>query len=369
MMHLKKFDRRYFLLILLFFSGGYLLSAQNFQDPRDCGFSCSASDLRIDQVFLAVDDSGTPYTGSCVLGVTESVYACFTITNTTNSRRSATIFGLTITQNDIFQEEIITCFPQVLEGKTTYTFCTSINYTCGTDLKIVDGFVGWSPNAKGDCPFSGQTCSDSPAYIPPGKCIENINFDIMEPLIANFSNNCNGTNSINFLNTSVGGTAPFNYSWDFGDSNTSTLENPNHIYATDGIFSVSLTVTDADNVVRTQTLNVDVSVCNCPNNNITGTNTSSCNGQTLNLDNYINGTINGTLNYSTSLNNWSTNNLVTPSASTSYFVRDSSTTTNCVDTAQIFITILDTSQTQITELICQGETFDFNGQTITTSGL
>jgi len=343
------------ILIFLHLLTGNRIEAQTFQDPRECGFSCSASDLRIDNVFLATDDIGTPYQGNCNIGTVESVYACFTITNTTNSRRSATIFGLTITRDDVFQENVITCFPDVLNGKTTYIFCTPIDYTCGTDLKIVDGFVGWSANANGDCPFVGQTCADSPSYIPPGKCIENISVDIIEPLIANFSTSCAATNSINFSNESINGTAPFSYAWDFGDGNASTLENPNHVYASDDIFSVSLTVTDADNVVRTRILDIDVSACNCPNNNITGGATTTCKGAEINLNNYINGTVNGTLNYSTFLGNWTTNNLVNPSSSTTYFVRDSSIVTNCVDTAKIEITVLDTFQTVLPQTICEGE--------------
>ena len=34
--------------------------------------------------------------------------------------------------------------------------------------------------------------------------------------------------------------------WEFGDSNTSTLENPTHTYASDGLYNVTLTVTDDD---------------------------------------------------------------------------------------------------------------------------
>ena len=369
MKYLKKIKKGFVLFALLNLLIANQSIAQDFQDPRDCGFSCSASDLVINNVFLASDDTGTPYEGTCTLGVTESVYACFSITNTTNSRRSATIFGLTITQNDIFQENIITCFPQVLQGKTTYTFCTTINYTCGTDLKIVDGFVGWSANGNGDCPFIGQTCIDSPNYIPPGKCIENISIDIEEPLIANFSTNCGSTNTINFVNESVGGKAPYNYAWDFGDGSSSNLENPTHNYSSAGIFTVSLTITDADNVQQVRNFNVDVSACNCPNNNITGTSINICQGTEINLNDYINGTIHGTLNFSSVIGNWTTNHLVTPSISTTYFVRDSSTTTNCVDTAQISIIVLDTFQTQINQTICQGETFEFNNQSLSNTGV
>lgn len=37
------------------------------------------------------------------------------------------------------------------------------------------------------------------------------------------------------------------YGWDFGDGQTSTLESPTHVYATEGAYTVTLTVTDKDN--------------------------------------------------------------------------------------------------------------------------
>ncbi len=357
-----------FIPTLIFLLFTVMLFSQTFQDPRDCGFSCSASDLRIENIFLATDDVGTPYGGNCTLGATEGVYACFTITNTTNSKRSATIFGLSVTSNDVFQEEIITCFPQIMQGKTTYVFCTAINYTCGTDLKIKDGFVGWSPNANGDCPFDGQTCTNGSNYIPPGKCIENITFDITEPLIAVISSNCNGNNTVDFINSSVGGTAPFSYLWNFGDDQTSISENPTHVYANSATYTATLTVTDGDNISQMRTYEVDVSQCNCPENNIMGINTAICKGETLDLSNFVNGTVNGTLNYSVTLSNWSTNNLITPVSSAIFYIRDSSIVTNCVDTAKVLVTVLDTFQTSISQSICQGDSFDFNGQSLTEAG-
>jgi PKD repeat protein len=36
------------------------------------------------------------------------------------------------------------------------------------------------------------------------------------------------------------------WSWDFGDGNTSTAQNPSHTYAADGTYPVTLTVTDDD---------------------------------------------------------------------------------------------------------------------------
>ena len=43
----------------------------------------------------------------------------------------------------------------------------------------------------------------------------------------------------------IDGAAPVSYSWDFGDGNTSSEENPSHTYLLEGLYPVSLTVTSA----------------------------------------------------------------------------------------------------------------------------
>lgn len=63
--------------------------------------------------------------------------------------------------------------------------------------------------------------------------------------VANFSHKpVTGTNQIEFQNLSQNGVDT--YLWDFGDGNTSAVENPTHDYTKDGFFMVSLTVTNGD---------------------------------------------------------------------------------------------------------------------------
>ncbi len=50
---------------------------------------------------------------------------------------------------------------------------------------------------------------------------------------------------IHFISTAFGGTAPYSYSWNFGDGSTSTLANPTHQYP-NGTWTTTLTVTDAN---------------------------------------------------------------------------------------------------------------------------
>ncbi|MFP3897532.1 MAG: PKD domain-containing protein, partial [Anaerolineales bacterium] len=55
-----------------------------------------------------------------------------------------------------------------------------------------------------------------------------------------------------FSDESSGGKAGYTYAWDFGDGGTSTDENPSHVYASAGVYTPTLTVTDTLGTVDTQ---------------------------------------------------------------------------------------------------------------------
>jgi PKD domain/IPT/TIG domain len=60
------------------------------------------------------------------------------------------------------------------------------------------------------------------------------------PPVASFSFTSAGL-QVNFIDTSTGG--PTAWNWDFGDTMTSTMQNPVHIYAAGGNYTVTLTIT------------------------------------------------------------------------------------------------------------------------------
>ncbi len=73
---------------------------------------------------------------------------------------------------------------------------------------------------------------------------------------ASFASNPMGS-TVDFTNNSTDGVS---YSWDFGDGNTSDLENPTHGYVNPGTYEVELTVTnDCGSVTTTETVVVDFS--------------------------------------------------------------------------------------------------------------
>ena len=59
--------------------------------------------------------------------------------------------------------------------------------------------------------------------------------------------------TVTFTGTPAGGRTPYTYAWTFGDGGTSALQSPSHSYATAGIYSAGLTVTDANGATTTAT--------------------------------------------------------------------------------------------------------------------
>lgn len=55
-----------------------------------------------------------------------------------------------------------------------------------------------------------------------------------------------------------GGTAPYAYSWSFGDGATSSLQNSNHTYTSPGTYTARLTVTDATAATTSKTITITV---------------------------------------------------------------------------------------------------------------
>jgi PKD repeat protein len=51
---------------------------------------------------------------------------------------------------------------------------------------------------------------------------------------------------------------PLTFSWDFGDSGTSTGANPTHFYATAGVYTATVTVTDISGATVTQSITINV---------------------------------------------------------------------------------------------------------------
>jgi PKD repeat protein len=66
---------------------------------------------------------------------------------------------------------------------------------------------------------------------------------------------------VSFYCTPVGGSAPYSYSWSFGDGETGgDLQNISHIYSSDGPFTATVTVTDGAGVSKQASVNIVIAL-------------------------------------------------------------------------------------------------------------
>ena len=97
--------------------------------------------------------------------------------------------------------------------------------------------------------------------------------------VANLTKVCLG-DTITFTDSTTNN--PTSWNWDFGDGNSSTAQNPTHVYATAGTYDVKLVVTNAytsDSIFKTGYIMI-----NAPPTLDLGNDTSICQGDSVLLD-------------------------------------------------------------------------------------
>jgi PKD repeat protein len=100
----------------------------------------------------------------------------------------------------------------------------------------------------------------------------------------NFTYSQTGLNYL-FNNTSSGS---LSYLWDFGDGTTSTLENPNHTFASQGTYNVKLTTTNA---CGSDNKTIAVVVLLAPNASFAASSGQICSGETIDYVDNSTGTV------------------------------------------------------------------------------
>ena len=65
--------------------------------------------------------------------------------------------------------------------------------------------------------------------------------------------------TVSFSSVPSGGTDPYSFSWDFGDGNSSSAQNPTHTFTSPGNYTVTFILTDIHGGQDTDTLNINAS--------------------------------------------------------------------------------------------------------------
>ena len=102
-------------------------------------------------------------------------------------------------------------------------------------------------NAVGEGQRSNEVSATTTAYLPLQVSASGNLTTGVAPLTVSFSASASG------------GISPYSFHWDFGDGDTSALQDPSHTYGIAGSYSVILTVTDAAGRTTTKTIPITAS--------------------------------------------------------------------------------------------------------------
>jgi len=210
----------------------------------NCSFHCTANDVTLTSVY--VQASGGP----CEPGATGTaqVYGRFT----SSARRYAVILMGDLRVAGAATRRITSCAGDLAVG-TTDVLLATITWPCGSAVSLDNVIVSWSA--------SPESCSDATCASRVAKCSSGRDIVVSTPLVVDFTSSspqCLGT-PIAFTDATTGGSAPYTYSWAFGDGGTSSQASPTHTYAASGDYAVTLAVRDRNGASDSHSRTVTVS--------------------------------------------------------------------------------------------------------------
>lgn len=229
-------------------------------DVENCKYNCTAKD--IDTIsFSLVKNDGTPL--SCSYGSATNAYIKVSYNNHTSGRYAAYLMG-EIWQGGTKIKNINAknaCLDTMVNGTNTYVFDPQFSWTCGESVEIKNLIIAWDTNTNTCNNFFNQDACNPPAQ---SFCGGSVGYIVVTPLVSNFSADsvCAG-NVTTFTDATTGGTKPYSYSWNFGDTGTSTSSSPTHQYPAAGTYQAKLSVTDSSNPSQTNEITHTVTVNQC----------------------------------------------------------------------------------------------------------
>lgn len=145
------------------------------------------------------------------------------------------------------------CNPGFVDGRDAILLADQTLYGGANQCLIWDAFAKRGLGKSASQGSSGSRTDQVEAFDKPNSCLVP-DFPPAAAFEVAFSNECAGQFAFADQSTEI----PQSWSWDFGDGNTSTDESPSHTYADEGVYQVTLIVSNtlgAD--TATQTVTVD----------------------------------------------------------------------------------------------------------------
>jgi len=189
---------------------------------------------------------------------------------------------VSLTVNDVYSlTQSLNVNPEPIAG----TLAVDKNLVCGHDSATITlsgylGSVNWWESADGgntftlknqnsvnDSTFNTKAIADTMHYlaiVTTAGCPADTALMLEVPVSvinASFTNN-EGSRTVIFTNTSENAVS---WNWTFGDNQSSTEQNPTHVFATSGYFNVKLSSTNADACAHSITKQLNVFITSIPN--------------------------------------------------------------------------------------------------------
>lgn len=171
---------------------------------------------------------------------------------------------------------------QTWQGGTNYSFTNGTGPTSVSVWDYGDGSpldTAYNPSHTFPSPGNYTVCS----YIT-GTCVsDTVCTSVIicpAPALADYTYSITYP-TVDFTDVSQNAAS---YLWDFGDGNTSTQQNPSHIYSTFGLYTICLSVTDTCGGVNTICKNISVCPALLPVS--LGTDTAACGSAVISLPGY-----------------------------------------------------------------------------------
>ena len=213
--------------------------------PLDCSYQCSGKDVDVTGAQISDQNGNELPCRFCEPGNPASAYLALTVFNHAAADRYNIYIIYTPSLGGVDQPRTFSCLAASIGGGQTVKAKIPISWTCGQSVDLKNIILTWSTLA------SENTCDIAKNCHPPGQSWCTPLMSVKTPLVAAFTSNSPQCicvpqicQPIQFTSQITGGLGSYTYLWDFGDSTTSTQQNPAKQYSAPGVYQVTVTASD-----------------------------------------------------------------------------------------------------------------------------